>query len=105
MADERDGYRVTDEVFEMGDEEREDLDYDLGEDDQADEVREYQRYIYDPPANLEITYHENDDNGRLGIGSELDQEWTRRRHRQELRDEDDRAAELAAIEVVDGPGD
>ncbi|MDR7169638.1 hypothetical protein C8258_29210 [Nocardia sp. MDA0666] len=104
MADD-DTYPLMDEVFEMGDDEREDLDYDLGDDEQADEIREYQRYIDDPPADLEIRYHENDDDGRLGIRSELDQEWTRRRHRQELRDEDERPAEVAAIEVVDEPGD
>ncbi|WP_227979876.1 hypothetical protein [Nocardia spumae] len=105
MADERDEYRVMDEVFEMGDDDREDLDYDLGDDEQADEVREYQRYIDDPPQNLVFKYHENDDDGRLGIKSELDQEWTRRRHREEERSEDDRPAEVAAIDVVDEPGD
>ncbi|MEU1981946.1 hypothetical protein [Nocardia sp. NPDC019395] len=41
-------YRLMDEVLDIGDEEREDLDYDLGDDDQADEVREYERYITDP---------------------------------------------------------
>ncbi len=104
MADERD-YRLTDEVFEMGDDDSEDLDYDLGDDDQADEVREYERYITDPPDDLVIRYHENDDTGRLGIARELDQEWTRRRRRDEERAEDERPAEVAAMEVVDEPGD
>ncbi|RDI66787.1 hypothetical protein [Nocardia pseudobrasiliensis] len=104
MADERDN-RLTDEVFEMGDDDSEDLDYDLGDDDQADEVREYERYITDPPDDLVIRYHENDDTGRLGIARELDQEWTRRRRREEERAEDERPAEVAAMEVVDEPGD
>ncbi|MFI5720184.1 hypothetical protein [Nocardia sp. NPDC051750] len=98
-------YRLMDEVLDIGDEEREDLDYDLGDDDQADEVREYERYINDPPDELVIRYHENDDTGRLGIARELDQEWSRRRHREELRAEDKRPAEAAAMEIHDEPGD
>ncbi|GAB2689844.1 hypothetical protein [Nocardia thraciensis] len=105
MADGPDDNRLMDEVFEMGDEEREDLDYDMGEDEQADEVREYERYITDPPDDLVIRYHENEDTGRLGIASELDQEWTRRRHRDEERTEDERPAEVAAIEVRNEPKD
>ncbi|RDI52777.1 hypothetical protein [Nocardia mexicana] len=100
-----DDNRLMDEVFEMGDDERENLDYDMGEDDQADEVREYERYITDPPDDLVIRYHENEDTGRLGIASELDQEWTRRRHRDEERAEDERPAEVAAIEVRNEPKD
>lgn len=97
-------YRLTEEVLDIGDEDRADLDYDLGDDEQADEVREYERYITDPPDELVIRYHEND-NGRLGIGRELDQEWSRRRHLEELRAEDRRPAETAAIEILDEPGD
>ncbi len=93
---------LVDEVLDI-DEAEVDLDYDLGDDEQADEVREYQRYIADPPNNLIIDYHE--DGGRQGIARDLDQSWTRRRHRDEERAEDDRPAELAAMEVVDEPGD
>ncbi|WP_280261834.1 hypothetical protein [Nocardia wallacei] len=105
MAETPDDNRLMDEVFEMGDDDREDLDYDMGEDDQADEVREYERYITDPPDDLVIRYHENEDTGRLGIARELDQEWTRRRRRDEERAEDERPAEVAAIEVRDEPRD
>jgi hypothetical protein len=80
-----------------------DLDYDLGDDEQADEIREYERYIADPPQNLIIGYHEDD--GRQGIAADLDQSWTKRRRRDEQRAEDVRPAELAAMEVVDEPGD
>lgn len=104
MADERDGFRLMDEVLEVSDD-REDLDSDLGEDEQADEIREYRRYIDDPPQDLIITSRENDDAGRLGIGSELEQEWTRRRYRDAALAEDPRPAEIAAMEVVDDPGD
>lgn len=93
---------LVDEVLDI-DEAEVDLDYDLGDDEQADEIREYQRYIADPPSNLIIDYHE--DGGRQGIARDLDQSWTRRRHRDEERAEDDRPAELAAMEVVDEPGD
>ncbi|MFF3566468.1 hypothetical protein [Nocardia jiangxiensis] len=93
---------LVDEVLDM-DEDETDLDYDLGDDEQADEVREYERYITDPPSNLVIEYHE--DGGRQGIARDLEQSWTRRRHRDEERAEDDRPAELAAMEVVEEPGD
>ncbi|WP_051499484.1 hypothetical protein [Nocardia sp. BMG51109] len=105
MADESDNHRLMDEVFDMGEDEHEDLDYDLGEDDQADEVREYARYIADPPDDLVIRYHENEDTGRLGIARELGQEQTRRGRRDELRAEDERSAEAAAIDVREEPGD
>ncbi|UGT38883.1 hypothetical protein LTV02_22515 [Nocardia yamanashiensis] len=95
--------QLMDEVFDTDD--VEDLDYDLGDDDQADEVREYERYITDPPEDLVIRNRESDDDGRLGIGEELDQEWTRRRRREEYRSEDDRPAEVAAMDIIDEPGD
>ncbi|WP_245663138.1 hypothetical protein [Nocardia inohanensis] len=95
--------QLMDEVFDTDD--VEDLDYDLGDDDQADEVREYERYISDPPEDLVIRNRESDDDGRLGIDEELDQEWTRRRRREEHRSEDDRPAEVAAMEIVEEPGD
>ncbi len=95
--------QLIDEVLDT--EDIEDLDYDMGDDDQADEVREYERYIADPPDELVIRNRENEDNGRLGIEAELDQEWTRRRRRDENKAEDDRPAELAAMEIVDELGD
>ncbi|MGV9412689.1 hypothetical protein ACWDOP_22500 [Nocardia sp. NPDC003693] len=95
--------QLMDEVLDS--EDVENLDYDLGDDDQADEVREYERYIADPPDDLIIRNRENDDTGRLGIEAELDQEWTRRRQREENRSEDDRPAEVAAMEIVDEPDD
>ncbi|MEU0539375.1 hypothetical protein [Nocardia sp. NPDC005978] len=95
--------QLMDEVLDTDDVEN--LDYDLGDDDQADEVREYERYIADPPEDLIIRNRENDDTGRLGIEAELDQEWTRRRRREETRSEDDRPAEVAAMEIVDEPDD
>jgi hypothetical protein len=77
---------------------REPLDMDMGNDDQADEIREYERNVEDPPDDLQIRNHENDDDGRLGIGEELQQEWTRR---DQAAEEDDRPAEAAAMEIVD----
>ncbi|QLY34257.1 hypothetical protein H0264_10260 [Nocardia huaxiensis] len=93
-----------DEVFDTDDIDT-DLDYDLGDDDQEDEIREYERYIADPPEDLVIRNRENDDTGRLGIQAELDQEWTRRRRRDENASEDDRPAEVAAMDIVDDIGD
>ncbi|NNH70066.1 hypothetical protein HLB23_09370 [Nocardia uniformis] len=100
MAGTNDDDQLMDEVLDMDDQEP-DLDYDLGDDDQADEVREYERYIADPPDDLVITNRENDDTGRLGIERELAQEQTRRRQRAEHRSDDDRPAEVAAVEIVD----
>ncbi|WP_245717539.1 hypothetical protein [Nocardia jejuensis] len=98
-----DNEQLMDEVLDT--EDVEDLDYDLGDDDQADEVREYERYITDPPEDLVIRNRENDDDGHLGIADELDQEWTRRRGREESRSEDDRPAEVAAMDILDEPRD
>lgn len=80
---------------------REPLDMDMGDDEQADEIREYERNIEDPPADLHIRYRENEDDGRLGIDEELRQEWTDRAQRAEDAEEDERPAEAAAIEIVD----
>ncbi|MEU8896395.1 hypothetical protein [Nocardia sp. NPDC048505] len=77
------------------------LDQDMGDDEQADEIREYQRNIEDPPDQLRIRYHENDDDGRLGIGEELEQEWHRGDGAAEARREDERPAEVAAVDIVD----
>lgn len=104
MAGTDDDDQLMDQVLDMDDEEP-DLDYDMGDDDQADEVREYERYISDPPDDLIITNRESDDTGRLGIERELDQEQTRRRQRAQQRSDDDRPAEVAALEIVDEPRD
>jgi hypothetical protein len=80
---------------------REPLDMDMGDDDQADEIREYERNVEDPPDDLRIRNHENDDDGRLGIGEELQQEWTLRGRSAEDAEEDERPAEAAAMEIVD----
>lgn len=77
---------------------RDPLDMDMGDDEQADDVREYERYIEDPPKDLRIRNRENDDDGRLGIGDELEQEWS---HRDGTDATDNRPAEAAAIEIVD----
>ncbi|MFR9752950.1 hypothetical protein ACL02S_18210 [Nocardia sp. 004] len=80
---------------------RDPVEAEMGDDDQADEIREYQRNITDPPDDLHIRYRENEDDGRLGIGDELDQEWTPRNGRAEAEEADDRSAEVAAIEIID----
>ncbi|MGQ4598251.1 hypothetical protein [Nocardia sp. R6R-6] len=79
---------------------RDPLEAEMGDDDQEDEIREYQRNIEDPPDDLAIRYYESEDDGRLGIGDELDQEWTRSNGRAEENEADDRSAEVAAIEIV-----
>ncbi|MGW2659391.1 hypothetical protein ACWCW7_00395 [Nocardia tengchongensis] len=106
MADrpDEDDARLMDEVFDTDqvfDSDVDNLDYDLGDDDQEDEIREYQRFITDPPSDLVIRNRENDNDGRLGIGDELDQEWTRRRQREEFEIEDNRPAEVAAMEIIE----
>lgn len=73
----------------------------MGDDDQADEIRAYQRNVEDPPDDLRIRYHENEDDGRLGIADELAQEATPREQRAEEVAEDERPAEVAAVEIVD----
>ncbi|MGY1897986.1 hypothetical protein ACW9HR_21695 [Nocardia gipuzkoensis] len=80
---------------------RDPLETEMGDDDQEDEIREYQRNIEDPPDDLRIRYHEDEDDGRLGIGDELDQEWTPSDGRAGEEEADDRSAEVAAIEIVD----
>ncbi|MBF6195390.1 hypothetical protein [Nocardia implantans] len=79
---------------------RDPLETDMGDDDQDDEIREYRRNIEDPPDDLRIRYHEDEDDGAIGIEDELDQEWTARDTRAEDQ-ADDRSAEVAAIEIVD----
>ncbi|TLF74822.1 hypothetical protein [Nocardia cyriacigeorgica] len=82
---------------------RDPLDEDMGDDEQADEIRAYEDVIEDPPADLHIRNRPGDDDGRLGIEEELDQQWTPRRRAAELADDDDRPAELAAMEIVEEP--
>jgi hypothetical protein len=78
------------------------LEQDMGDDDQEDEVREYERYIEDPPRNLII--RDSDDGRGPGISAELPWEWTRRGQRAEDRDEDQRPAEEAAMDIEDTEG-
>ncbi|WP_406233085.1 hypothetical protein [Nocardia sp. NBC_01009] len=80
---------------------RESLDTDMGDDKQADEIREYERNIEDPPADLQIRDHENDDAGRLGITEELEQEWTPGSQATEDAEADERPAEVAAMVIID----
>ncbi|MFI9401353.1 hypothetical protein [Nocardia sp. NPDC052316] len=80
---------------------REPLDTDMGDDDQADEIRAYRRNIEDPPAELRFRYHENEDDGRLGIADALAQESTPREQRAEKAQDDERPAEVIAMELVD----
>ncbi|WP_194815840.1 hypothetical protein [Nocardia sp. XZ_19_385] len=77
------------------------LDQDMGDDDQADEIRAYQRNIEDPPEHLRIRDRENEADGRLGIGEELQQEWNRGDRATEARREDERPAEVAAVDIID----
>ncbi len=71
----------------------------MGDDDQEDEVRAYERYIEDPPADLRIHNREGDDDGRLGIADELRQEPDRR----DRADDDNRPAEAAAMHIEEEP--
>lgn len=80
---------------------RESLDTDMGDDEQADEIRAYERNVEDPPDELRIRYRENDDDGRLGIADELAQESTPREQRAEQARDDERPAEVVAMEIVD----
>ncbi|MEV0364267.1 hypothetical protein ACIBEK_29460 [Nocardia fusca] len=78
---------------------REPREPDMGDDDQEYEVRAYERYIEDPPADLRIRNREGDDDGRLGIAEELRQEPDRR----DRADDDNRPAEAAAIHIDEEP--
>ncbi len=72
----------------------------MGDDEQLDEVRAYERNIEDPPNDLRIGYREADD-GRLGIAEELAEETGPR----DRSAEDNRPAEAAAIHIEDEPED
>ncbi|MCP2291039.1 hypothetical protein [Nocardia amikacinitolerans] len=80
---------------------RDPLDMDMGDDEQEDEIREYERYIENPPENLTIRDREGEDDGRLGIGEDLDERWTRRGQRTEDVDDSTLPAEEAAMEIID----
>ncbi|WP_280462797.1 hypothetical protein [Nocardia carnea] len=75
---------------------REPREPDMGDDDQLDEVRAYERTIEDPPDDLRIRNRESDDD-RLGITEELAEESDRR----DRSGEDNRPAEAAAIHIED----
>ncbi|MFC9475801.1 hypothetical protein ACWF99_18095 [Nocardia sp. NPDC055002] len=79
---------------------REPLDMDMGDDDQADDIVEYERYVEDPPADYVIRNHEADADGFLGINEEVSEEYTERGSRQEAMAEDERPAEVGAMRVV-----
>ena len=72
----------------------------MGDDDQLDEVRAYERTIEDPPNDLRIRNREGDD-GRLGITEELAEESGRR----DRSGADNRPAEVAAVHIEDEPED
>ncbi|MET8777707.1 hypothetical protein ABZV58_22115 [Nocardia sp. NPDC004654] len=80
---------------------RDPLDMDMGDDEQEDEIREYERYIENPPENLTIRDRESEDDGRLGIGEDLDERWTRRGQRAEDVDDSTLPAEEAAMGIID----
>ncbi|MFF2394006.1 MULTISPECIES: hypothetical protein [unclassified Nocardia] len=79
---------------------REPLDMDMGDDDQADDIVEYERYVEDPPADYVIRNHEADADGFLGINEEISEEYTERGSRREAMEEDERPAEESAMRVV-----
>ncbi len=78
---------------------REPLDMDMGDDDQADDIVEYERYVEDPPADYVIRNHEADADGFLGINEEVSEEWSERGSRHEAMEEDERPAEEVAMRV------
>ncbi|MFD4351862.1 hypothetical protein ACFWPX_04855 [Nocardia sp. NPDC058518] len=78
---------------------REPLDMDMGDDDQADDIVEYERYVEDPPADYVIRNHEADADGFLGITEEVSEENTEGGARREAAEEDERPAEEAAVRV------
>ncbi|WP_278261302.1 hypothetical protein [Nocardia sp. AG03] len=79
---------------------REPLDMDMGDDDQADDIVEYERYVEDPPQDYVIRNHEADADGFLGIDEEMSQEWTEGSAARAALEQDERPAEVAAVRVV-----
>ncbi|WP_336084442.1 hypothetical protein [Nocardia sp. SSK8] len=83
---------------------REPLDMDMGDDDQADDIVEYERYVEDPPQDYVIRNHEADADGFLGIDEEMSQEWTETSAARAALEQDERPAEVAAVRVVGEDG-
>ncbi|MFF5034635.1 hypothetical protein [Nocardia salmonicida] len=78
---------------------REPLDVDMGDDDQADDIVEYERYVEDPPADHVIRNHEAEADGFLGINEEMSEEYTESGSRRESLAQDERPAEEVAMGV------
>ncbi|WP_446225685.1 hypothetical protein ACTWPB_11790 [Nocardia sp. IBHARD005] len=78
---------------------REPLDMDMGDDGQADDIVEYERYVEDPPADFVISNHEADADGFLGVTEEVSEENTERGARHEATEQDERPAEEVAVRV------
>ncbi|GGK48860.1 hypothetical protein [Nocardia camponoti] len=78
---------------------REPLDFDMGDDDQANDIVEYERFVEDPPRDYVIRDHEADANGFLGINKEVSEEWTERGAAHAALEQDERPAEVAAMSV------
>jgi hypothetical protein len=72
---------------------------DMGDDDQADDIVEYERYVEDPPADHVIRNREAEADGFLGINEEMSEEYTERGARREAMEEDERPAEEGAMGV------
>jgi hypothetical protein len=71
------------------------VDDDMGDDEQASEINEYQTYIADPPEDLVIS--ETDEQGSIGIS-----EWTREEAPSRGRpvEDDERPAEESAMKIT-----
>ena len=74
-------------------------DFDMGDDPQESEVAEYELYEEDPPADRVI--EEEPDGGEIGIGEYTAEESSQRSRARERREDDERPAEEAALEVED----
>ncbi|MCW2884475.1 MAG: hypothetical protein QOE54_5765 [Streptosporangiaceae bacterium] len=70
------------------------VDEDMGDDEQASEISQYETYIADPPDDLVIT--ETDEQGSIGIS-----EWAREEasSRERPAEDDERPAEESAMKV------
>ncbi len=74
-------------------------DFDMGDDPQESEVSEYELYEEDPPNDLVI--EEEPEGGEIGISEFTAEESSVRSRARERRDDDERPAEEAAVEVDD----
>jgi hypothetical protein len=70
------------------------VDDDMGDDEQASEISEYESYISDPPDDLVIA--ESDEQGSIGIS-----EWAREEAspRERPAEDDERPAEESAMNI------